>query len=31
MKQYWPVVPLSALKATLGILERTVRQQTTGS
>jgi len=27
MKQYWPVVPLSALKATLGILERTVRQQ----
>ena len=29
MKQYWPVVPLSALKATLGILERTVRSQTT--
>jgi len=27
MKQYWPVVPLSALKATLGILERTVRHQ----
>lgn len=26
LKQYWPVVPLSALKATLGILERTVRQ-----
>jgi hypothetical protein len=26
MKQYWPVVPLSALKATLGILERTVRK-----
>ena len=31
MKQYWPVVPLSALKATLGILERTVRLQTTDS
>jgi hypothetical protein len=31
MKQYWPVVPLSALKATLGILERTVRQQMTAS
>ena len=28
LKQYWPVVPLSALKATLGILERTVRQST---
>ena len=27
LKQYWPVVPLSALKATLGILERTVRQR----
>ena len=27
LKQYWPVVPLSALKATLGILERTVRLQ----
>jgi hypothetical protein len=27
LKQHWPVVPLSALKATLGILERTVRQQ----
>ena len=26
LKQYWPVVPLTALKATLGILERTVRQ-----
>lgn len=26
MKQYWPVVPLNALKATLGILERTVRK-----
>ena len=26
LKPYWPVVPLSALKATLGILERTVRQ-----
>jgi hypothetical protein len=25
LKPYWPVVPLSALKATLGILERTVR------
>jgi hypothetical protein len=25
LKQYWPVVPLSALKASLGILERTVR------
>ena len=25
LKQYWPVVPLTALKATLGILERTVR------
>ena len=28
LKQHWPVVPLSALKATLGILERTVRQST---
>jgi hypothetical protein len=28
LKQYWPVVPLNALKATLGILERTVRQST---
>ena len=28
LKQYWPVVPLTALKATLGILERTVRQST---
>jgi hypothetical protein len=27
LKPYWPVVPLSALKATLGILERTVRQR----
>jgi hypothetical protein len=27
IKEHWPVVPLSALKATLGILERTVRQQ----
>jgi hypothetical protein len=27
IKEYWPVVPLSALKATLGILERTVRQR----
>jgi hypothetical protein len=26
LKQYWPVVPLTALRATLGILERTVRQ-----
>ena len=26
MRPYWPVVPLSALKATLGILERTVRR-----
>ncbi len=26
LQQYWPVVPLTALKATLGILERTVRQ-----
>ena len=26
LKPYWPVVPLSALKATLGILERTVRK-----
>jgi hypothetical protein len=26
LRQYWPVVPLTALKATLGILERTVRQ-----
>ena len=26
LKPHWPVVPLSALKATLGILERTVRQ-----
>ena len=25
LKPHWPVVPLSALKATLGILERTVR------
>ena len=25
LKPYWPVVPLSALKATLGILERTAR------
>ena len=25
IRSYWPVVPLSALKATLGILERTVR------
>jgi len=31
LKQYWPVVPLSALKATLGILERTVRLRTTSS
>jgi hypothetical protein len=30
MKPYWPVVPLSALKATLGILERTVRLQANG-
>jgi hypothetical protein len=30
LKQYWPVVPVSALKATLGILERTVRQQLAG-
>ena len=28
LKQYWPVVPLTALKATLGILDRTVRQST---
>jgi hypothetical protein len=28
LKPYWPVVPLSALKATLGILERTVRVST---
>ena len=28
LKPYWPVVPLTALKATLGILERTVRQST---
>jgi Polyketide cyclase / dehydrase and lipid transport len=28
LKQYWPVVPLTALKATLGILERTVRLST---
>ena len=28
LKQYWPVVPLSALRATLGILERTVRVRT---
>ena len=27
LKQHWPVVPLTALKATLGILERVVRQQ----
>lgn len=27
LKPHWPVVPLSALKATLGILERVVRQQ----
>lgn len=26
LQQYWPVVPLTALKATLGILDRTVRQ-----
>ncbi len=26
LKPYWPVVPLSALRATLGILERTVRR-----
>ena len=25
LKPYWPVVPLTALKATLGILERTAR------
>lgn len=31
MKPYWPVVPLSALKATLGILERTVRQRAAAS
>ena len=28
LKPYWPVVPLSALKATLGILERTARSTT---
>ena len=28
LKPYWPVVPLTALKATLGILERTVRLST---
>jgi hypothetical protein len=28
LKPYWPVVPLSALKATLGILERTARTAT---
>jgi hypothetical protein len=28
LKPYWPVVPLTALKATLGILERTMRQST---
>ncbi len=28
LKPYWPVVPLNALTATLGILERTVRQST---
>jgi hypothetical protein len=28
LKPHWPVVPLSALKATLGILERTARQWT---
>lgn len=27
LKPHWPVVPLTALKATLGILERVVRQQ----
>ena len=31
LKQYWPVVPLTALKATLGILERTVRQSQAGA
>ena len=25
LQQYWPIIPESALKATLGILERTVR------
>jgi hypothetical protein len=30
LKPHWPVVPLSALKATLGILERTVRQRADG-
>lgn len=30
LEPHWPVVPLSALKATLGILERTVRQSTGG-
>ena len=28
LKQFWPVVPLTALRATLGILERTVCQRT---
>jgi Polyketide cyclase / dehydrase and lipid transport len=28
LKPFWPVVPLTALKATLGILERTVRLST---
>ena len=27
LKPYWPVVPLTALKATLGILERAVRNR----
>ena len=27
LKQYWPVVPLTALKATLGILERTASSE----
>ena len=31
LKPYWPVVPLSALKATLGILERTARQSAAGT
>ena len=31
IKAHWPVVPLSALKATLGILERIVRQQSEGA
>lgn len=27
LKPHWPVIPLTALKATLGILERVIRQQ----